>query len=219
MALLHYQPPTDPYLKIIYRDNALVVVDKPAGILSVPGKAIEHRDSVYTRLARIFPEIRVVHRLDMATSGVMVFALGKASQSHLSKQFQQRTTQKTYLAKVWGHLPGNHGCIDLPLSCDWPNRPKQQVDFVNGKASQTFYQVLAQQSQTSLVKLSPHTGRSHQLRVHMLALDCPILGDKFYAHSAAFDAAERLLLHAFELKIAHPLTEQPVTFSSPSPFG
>ena len=218
MALLHYQPPTNPYLKIIHRDNALVVVDKPAGLLSVPGKLLEHRDSVYTRLARIFPDIKLVHRLDMATSGVMVFALGKAAQSHLSRQFQQRTPKKTYLAKVWGALPADNGCIDLPLSCDWPNRPKQQVDFFNGKPSQTFYRVLKRQAQGCTVKLSPHTGRSHQLRVHMLALNCPILGDKFYAHSAAFDAAERLLLHAFELRITHPQTDQALTFTSPCPF-
>lgn len=219
MALLNYQPPTRPYLKIIYRDDAVVVVDKPAGLLSVPGKAVEHRDSVYTRLARVFPDIRVVHRLDMATSGLMIFALGKAAQSHLSRQFQQRSTKKTYLAKVWGRLPGESGCIDLPLSCDWPNRPKQQVDFFSGKPSQTGYQVIAREAQSSTVKLFPYTGRSHQLRVHMLALDCPILGDKFYAHPIAFDAADRLLLHAFELKVINPLTEQPCVFSSPCPFA
>ncbi|PYE33764.1 ribosomal large subunit pseudouridine synthase A [Idiomarina fontislapidosi] len=218
MALLNYQPPTRPYLKIIYRDDAVVVVDKPAGLLSVPGKAVEHRDSVYTRLARVFPDIRVVHRLDMATSGVMIFAIGKPAQSHLSRQFQQRTTKKTYLAKVWGRLPGASGCIDLPLSCDWPNRPKQHVDFFNGKASQTGYQVIDSGPQSSTVKLFPYTGRSHQLRVHMLALECPILGDKFYAHPVAFEAADRLLLHAFELKVISPLTEQPCVFTSPCPF-
>lgn len=218
MTLLHYQPPTTPFLKILYEDKQLLVVDKTAGLLSVPGKQPEHKDSVYTRVQRVHPEIRVVHRLDMATSGVLLLAKTKAAQSHLNRQFQNRTTNKKYIARVWGKLPAQQGEIELPLSCDWPNRPRQHMDFFTGKPSTTFYRVTEFDGCCSRVELTPHTGRSHQLRVHMQAIGCPILGDKFYAHSEAFAAAERLLLHAEYLSVTHPKTEQPIEFSSPVQF-
>lgn len=218
MALLNYQPPLTPYLNILYRDEQIVVVDKPSGLLSVPGRASEHYDSVYTRVIRALPEIKLVHRLDMATSGIMLFALGKKAQSHISRQFQQRTTQKTYHARVFASLPANAGFIDLPLACDWPNRPRQQLDYQVGKASQTQYRVLRQDADSTFVELTPYSGRSHQLRVHMQALGCPILGDKFYAHEVAFSMAPRLLLHAHQLSITHPLTEQSLRFTSTTPF-
>lgn len=218
MALLHYRPPLEPYLKVIYEDSELLVVDKPGGLLSVPGKHIEHRDSVYTRAQRVLPDIRVVHRLDMATSGVILLAKTRHAQSHISRQFQQRVTKKTYIADVWSRLPAQQGVVELPLSCDWPNRPRQHMDFFTGKDSTTGYRVLATNENYSRVELYPHTGRSHQLRVHMQALGCPILGDKFYAHTDAFNMTERLHLHAQSLTIAHPLTEQAVTFTSPLPF-
>ncbi|MCA1768366.1 MAG: RNA pseudouridine synthase [Idiomarina sp.] len=218
MTLLHYQPPTTPFLKTLYEDGQLLVVNKAAGILSVPGKRPEHKDSVYARVQRVHPEIRVVHRLDMATSGILLLAKTKAAQSHLNRQFQNRTTHKKYSARVWGKLPALQGEIELPLSCDWPNRPRQHMDFFTGKPSTTFYQVTEFDGRCSHVELTPHTGRSHQLRVHMQAIGCPILGDKFYAHSEAFSAAERLLLHAEYLAVTHPETEQPIEFYSPVPF-
>ncbi|MGM0525056.1 MAG: pseudouridine synthase [Pseudomonadota bacterium] len=218
MALLNYQPPTEPYLSFLYRDEQLLVVDKPNGLLSVPGRAAEHYDSVYSRVTRVFPDAKLVHRLDMATSGIILFALGKAAQSHLSRQFQQRQPTKIYHAHVFSAPPALQGTIDLPLACDWPNRPRQQVDFERGKQSQTCYRLLKQHEHSSLLELKPYTGRSHQLRVHMQALGCPILGDKFYAHPAAFEMAPRLLLHAHRLEIMHPASEQWLTFISPTPF-
>lgn len=219
MALLDYRPPLQPYLRILYRDEALVVVDKPSGLLSVPGRAAEHYDSVYTRITRTLPDAKLVHRLDMATSGVMLFAIGKSAQSHLSRQFQQRKTAKTYHAMVSGHLPASAGYIDLPLACDWPNRPRQQLDFSHGKASQTCYRVIRRETDRTLVELTPYTGRSHQLRVHMQALGCPILGDKFYATPSAYRMAPRLLLHAHKLVVDHPHTDEAITFISPRPFS
>lgn len=218
MALLHYQPPLTPYLSVIYEDSELLVVDKPGGLLSVPGKHIEHRDSVYSRAQRVLPEVRVVHRLDMATSGVILLAKTRQAQSHISRQFQQRTTKKTYIADVWGKLPAQQGVVELPLSCDWPNRPRQHLDFFTGKDSTTGYSVVQEYKRHSRVKLYPRTGRSHQLRVHMQALGCPILGDKFYAHSDAFNITNRLHLHASSLAIVHPTTGQTITFSSALPF-
>lgn len=218
MTLLHYQPPTTPFLNVIYEDAQLLVVNKSSGLLSVPGKRPEHKDSVYTRVQRVHPEIRVVHRLDMATSGILLLAKTKAAQSHLNRQFQNRTTRKKYIARVWGELPAPFGQVDLPLSCDWPNRPRQHMDFVTGKASTTFYKVAEFDGRCSRVELTPYTGRSHQLRVHMQAMGCPILGDKFYAHDNAFIAADRLLLHAEFLAVTHPQTEQNIEFYSPVPF-
>ncbi|MDV6315588.1 pseudouridine synthase [Idiomarina sp. HP20-50] len=218
MTLLHYQPPTIPFLNVVYEDGQLLVVDKSSGLLSVPGKRPEHKDSVYTRVQRAHPHIRVVHRLDMATSGILLLAKTKAAQSHLNRQFQNRTTNKKYVAKVWGTLPAPQGEIELPLSCDWPNRPRQHMDFFTGKASTTFYRVSDVDGNCSRVELTPYTGRSHQLRVHMQAVGCPILGDKFYAHDDAFAAADRLLLHAEYLAVTHPTTEQPIEFHSPVPF-
>lgn len=218
MALLHYNPPTQPYLSLLYRDDTILVVNKPSGLLSVPGKASQHYDSVYTRVTRVLPDAKLVHRLDMATSGIMLFAIGKPAQSHLSRQFQQRQTDKRYHARVDGQPPANCGLIDLPLACDWPNRPRQQVDYQNGKASQTQYRVMQRDAQSTLLELTPITGRSHQLRVHMLALNCPILGDKFYAHTEAFNRAPRLLLHAHQLTVTHPATDKTIRFIAPTPF-
>lgn len=218
MALLNYNPPQRPYLRILYRDEQLLVIDKPSGLLSVPGRAPEHQDSVYNRVVRVLPEAKLVHRLDMATSGIMLFAIGKPAQSHLSRQFQQRTTRKVYHARVYGQLPAHHGFIDLPLACDWPNRPRQHIDYAGGRASQTGYRVMSTDSDSSRVELTPITGRSHQLRVHMQAIGTPILGDKFYAHQTAFEKAPRLLLHAHQLQVTHPQTQRSIEFISPTPF-
>ncbi len=182
-----------------------MVVNKASGLLSVPGRAPENKDSVMTRIQADFPTAESVHRLDMATSGVIVVALTKAAERELKRQFREREPKKSYIARVWGHLAQDEGLIDLPLICDWPNRPKQKVCYETGKPSQTLYQVLSRDADGSTrVKLSPITGRSHQLRVHMLAIGHPILGDGFYAHPEAKAMASRLQLHAQELCIAHP---------------
>ncbi|NRA52825.1 MAG: bifunctional tRNA pseudouridine(32) synthase/23S rRNA pseudouridine(746) synthase RluA [Gammaproteobacteria bacterium] len=213
-----YNPPTSPWLEIIYVDNDIIVINKPSGLLSVPGRELHHRDSVTTRLMRVLPSTVVVHRLDMDTSGIMLFALTKAAQSHISRQFQQRTTSKTYLARVLGHPSSENGQVDLPLICDWPNRPLQKVCYDDGKPSLTHWQVLSREEQSSLIELTPITGRSHQLRVHMQQIDHPILGDRFYGKPTAVTMANRLQLHAHKLTITHPGTEQPITFVAPCPF-
>lgn len=215
-----YQPPQTPYLQLVYVDADIVVATKQSGLLSVPGKAAAHQDSLERRLARVWPQIRVVHRLDMATSGLIIFAQHKAAQSELSKQFQARTVVKHYLAKVQNQLPAQRGQVDLPLRCDWPRRPKQMVCHEQGKAALTHYQVLDYDatSNTSLVQLFPVTGRSHQLRVHMDALGCPILGDRLYGDTTSQTAATRLQLHAEHLAFQHPITQQPMSFTCPAPF-
>lgn len=196
-----------------------MVVNKPSGLLSVPGRAPEHKDSIMSRIQADFPQAESVHRLDMATSGVMVVALNKAAERELKRQFREREPKKSYLARVWGTLEQDEGMVDLPLICDWPNRPKQKVCFEQGKAAQTEYQVLARDDDgTTRVKLMPITGRSHQLRVHMLALGHPILGDGFYAHPAAKALAPRLLLHAQELCITHPAFLTPMHFRCEADF-
>lgn len=215
--LLHYNPPMSPYLDILYQDDHLVALNKPSGLLSVPGKAAEHFDSLQYRVQRVWPTASIVHRLDMATSGVLVMALTKDAQRELNRQFQQRLTTKRYFARVAGQIQADKGSIDLPLICDWPNRPKQKVCYQHGKASLTHFQVLSRQSTSSLVALEPVTGRSHQLRVHLQMLGHPIFGDKFYAGQFA-TAAERLLLHAAELTILHPISGERVKFYAECPF-
>ncbi|WP_111742090.1 bifunctional tRNA pseudouridine(32) synthase/23S rRNA pseudouridine(746) synthase RluA [Leminorella richardii] len=215
----HYDPPTEPWLHVLYQDDHIIVVNKPSGLLSVPGKAPEHRDSIMTRVQRDFPGAESVHRLDMATSGVMVVALTKAAERELKRQFREREPKKSYIARVWGHLEKDEGLVDLPLICDWPNRPKQKVCFETGKSAQTEYQVLSRDADGSTrVLLMPITGRSHQLRVHMLALGHPILGDKFYAHPEAKAMAPRLQLHARELHITHPKFGGPMHFTCEADF-
>ena len=207
-----YNPPTDPWLHVLYQDGHIIVVNKPSGLLSVPGKALEHHDSIMSRIKADFPDAESVHRLDMATSGVMVVALNKAAERELKRQFREREPKKTYIARVWGKLEKPQGLVDLPLICDWPNRPKQKVCYETGKSAQTFYEVLEYEENATRVKLSPITGRSHQLRVHMLALGHPILGDRFYAHPQARALAPRLQLHAQELFITHPAFHSPIHF-------
>lgn len=207
-----YNPPTDPWLHILYQDEHIIAVNKPSGLLSVPGKAPEHNDSIMSRIKADFPNAECVHRLDMATSGVIVVALNKEAERELKRQFREREPKKTYIARVWGHVEKEEGLVDLPLICDWPNRPKQKACHETGKAAQTFYEVLEYEENATRVKLSPITGRSHQLRVHMLALGHPILGDRFYAHPQARAMAPRLQLHAQELFITHPAFRSPIHF-------
>ncbi len=205
---------------ILYADDDIVVADKPSGLLSVPGKNPLNKDCLITRMQQQYPDVRIVHRLDMDTSGVMVLARGKANLSALSRQFQERQTQKEYLAWVYGVLQDDEGEINLPLRCDWPNRPKQIVDHDLGKPSVTHFEVLKRKPATLQTKvlLKPVTGRSHQLRVHMAELGHPISGCEFYAHSEALEQAGRLQLHAWKLSFIHPSTGALLTQIAPTVF-
>jgi tRNA pseudouridine32 synthase/23S rRNA pseudouridine746 synthase len=213
-----YQPPLSPYLDIIYQDKDLVVLNKASGLLSVPGRLPEHQDCLQNRVQRVLPSATIVHRLDMATSGIIVMALNKPAHVAISRQFEQRQTKKSYIARVYGQVSQQEGSVDLPLICDWPNRPKQKVDHENGKKSLTHYKILSIEENSTLVELTPITGRSHQLRVHMLALGHPILGDRLYAHSEALTCSPRLQLHAQMLTLAQPTTEESIQFTSECPF-
>lgn len=214
-----YRPPFSPYLSFLYHDDDVLVVNKPSGLLSVPGKAPEHRDSLITRIQRVYPDARIVHRLDMATSGVMVVAQHKDSHRQLSRQFELRQTAKRYFARVAGVPAQSSGSVDLPLICDWPNRPKQKVDFESGKPALTHYEVVRQDATEALIALIPITGRSHQLRVHMLELGHPILGDRLYGSPTVIASAPRLQLHAETLSFTHPTSGKRLQFSTPLPFG
>ena len=215
-----YAPPADEGLDLVHVDHSLVVVNKPEGLLSVPGRGDDRQDCLVHRVQQRFPEALTVHRLDMATSGLLVFARGEAMQRALSVLFQDRQVDKRYVAVVKGLLVQDQGEVDLPLSADWPNRPRQKVCFERGKPSQTRYEVLARdvdQGETR-VALTPITGRSHQLRVHMLSIGHPLLGDGLYAHPEALAAWPRLCLHASQLAFSHPATGQRLRFECPAPF-
>lgn len=222
-----YQPPMSPYLDILYQDKDLVMINKPSGLLTVPGRLPEHQDCLQNRVLRALPTATIVHRLDMATSGLLIMALNKPAHVNISRQFEQRTVSKSYLARVFGHLAKQQGEVNLPLICDWPNRPKQMVDHQRGKKALTKYQVLNEANkadqqgalhQTTLVELTPITGRSHQLRVHMLALGHPILGDRLYAHQQALTLSPRLQLHAHKISFKQPSSGDLLNFSTPCPF-
>lgn len=217
-----YNPPLDP-LKILYQDDDILVLSKPSGLLSVPGKNPGLEDCLRTRAEKQFPSARLIHRLDLDTSGVFIMALHKPAQGNISQQFEQRKTKKHYIARVWGHIERDSGHIDLPICVDWDNRPKQMVNHEHGRPAQTNWEVLergtlADGTPFTRVLLKPVTGRSHQLRVHMEALGHPILGDVFYAHDAALKAVDRLQLHAESLTVFHPEDERPLTFTDPAPF-
>ena len=211
-----YAPPQEP-LKVLHEDHEIVVIDKPAGLLSVPGKGAHLADCLLTRVQEVFPMALLVHRLDRDTSGVMVFALSPHAQRHLGLQFEKRQVKKTYVARVWGRLEPKKGTIDLPLIVDWPNRPKQMVCHETGRQAVTDWRVQRYGENETRVRLMPKTGRSHQLRVHMLALGHPILGDPFYADGAARDFP-RLMLHSEELRLRHPDGGAGMTFRAKAPF-
>ena len=212
----HYAPPDTP-LDILYSDEAILVVNKPAGLLSVPGKGDHLADCLIARIRAAFPQVLLVHRLDMDTSGVMVFALTPHAQRHLGLQFEKRQMKKTYVARVWGEVAEPTGEIDLPLCVDWPNRPRQHVDYENGKPAQTDWRRVKIENGTTRMRLYPKTGRSHQLRVQMRELGHPILGDPFYATGAAREYP-RLMLHAESLKLKHPEGGKGLLFRAPVPF-
>ena len=211
-----YDPPDVP-LTILHEDRHILVLDKPAGLLSVPGKLEGRKDCLISRLQAARWDALLVHRLDCDTSGVMVFALTKAAQGNLGQQFEKRQTKKVYLARLWGLLEPKEGTVDLPLCVDWPNRPRQHVNHEQGKPAVTDWRVQRHDGKTTRVRLMPLTGRSHQLRVHMLSLGHPILGDPIYATGEALDYP-RMMLHAESLRLRHPETGKSLTYSAPVPF-
>ncbi|MFO1144919.1 MAG: RluA family pseudouridine synthase [Amaricoccus sp.] len=204
-------------LRLLHADDAILVVDKPCGLLSVPAKPPGPQDCVEARLRAAYPETRLVHRLDLETSGVMVFARTPLAQRHLGWQFERRQLSKTYVTRVAGHVEGEFGCIDLPLKADWPNRPRQMVT-PEGKPCLTEWEVADREPAATRLLLTPLTGRSHQLRVHLATIGHPILGDPLYATPGAFAAATRLQLHAATLAFRHPDGGGWVSFESPVPF-
>ena len=219
MALIEYNPPQEPWLDLVYRDDYIAVVNKPSGLLSVPGNQPQYYDSAMSRVKERYGFCEPAHRLDMATSGILLFALSKAADRELKRQFREREPKKYYQALVWGHVEQDHGVVELPLICDWENRPRQKICFERGKRAVTFYDVLQRYpNNMTRVKLTPITGRSHQLRLHMLALGHPILGDKFYAHPQAKALSPRLCLHAESLQIQHPITGETMEFTAPVGF-
>lgn len=211
-----YNPPQDP-LDVIHLDHHLLVVNKPAGLLSVPGKGEELADCLIARVQAAFADALLIHRLDRDTSGVMIFALTRHAQRHIGLQFEKRQTKKTYVARVFGRMKEKTGTVDLPLIVDWPNRPLQHVNHETGKQAITDWKVVKYEDNATRVRLYPQTGRSHQLRVHMLEIGHPILGDPFYATGEAREAP-RLMLHAEELRLRHPEGGQGQRFRAICPF-
>ena len=211
----HSQEP----IVVLYEDDDLVVVIKPHLLLSVPGRHPINRDSLISRLQRRYPEAKAVHRLDLDTSGIMVVPKRASSLSELARQFQQREVEKEYTAIVWGELKDDTGTVDLPIATDWPNRPKQKICADTGKSAVTHFEVLARGANSSLVRLRPITGRSHQLRIHMASLGHPILGCDMYAHDEALHSASRLLLHATRLKFRLPTSQTWFSGFAPIPFS
>ncbi len=215
-----YRPP--PGLDIVHEDERLIVCNKPSGLLTVPGKDPSLADCLETRVqARRSdrPDTKVVHRRDKDTSGLILLAYDKKALGALGSQFEHRKVAKYYVARVWGEVEGDRGLVDLPLATDWENKPRQRVDHENGRQSRTEWEVLAREpGGVTRMKLIPLTGRTHQLRVHMVALGHPILGDSFYAAGAALAAADRLQLHAEMLGFAHPDDQRRLEFVAPAPF-
>ena len=201
----------------LYEDDSLVAIDKPAGLLSVPGRGEANRDCVAARVQAALPDALVVHRLDQATSGVMLLGRGAAVQRALSIAFAERRVAKRYEAIVHGLMLDDRGEIDLPLLTDWPNRPRQKVDHQSGKASLTRWRALSRDAaaDTTRVQLEPVTGRSHQLRVHLAAIGHAIVGDTLYAPTVT---APRLMLHACELRLPHPADARTLVIASALPF-
>ena len=211
-----YAPPQGP-LVLLHQDHQVLLVDKPAGLLSVPGKGEGLADCLLARVQAVFPDALLVHRLDRDTSGVMIFALTPHAQRHLGLQFENRQVKKTYVARVWGEMAQREGTVDLPLIVDWPNRPRQMVDHENGRPAQTDWRVVRAGHGETRLRLMPRTGRSHQLRVHMLALGHPILGDPIYAEGPAREYP-RLMLHSETLQFRHPDGGKGVRITAKCPF-
>ena len=211
-----YDPPQTP-LDVLHEDAQVIAVNKPAGLLSVPGRGEHLADCLLTRIQAVFPQALLVHRLDRDTSGVMIFAQTPHAQRFFGQQFENRQTRKTYVARVWGRVEPKAGTVDLPLIVDWPNRPRQMVCHDTGKSAVTDWRVIRHEGDTTRIRLFPKTGRSHQLRVHMQALGHSILGDPFYAEGPARDFP-RLMLHSEELRVKHPEDVVSMKFRAPADF-
>lgn len=213
-----YSPPLDKP-EILHIDDSVIIANKPAGLLSVPGRGADKQDCLISRIQANHPEALIVHRLDMPTSGILILARNPQAHRQLSKQFEQRKIAKQYIAVVQGIVKNHFGEINLPLITDWPNRPMQKVDHENGKPSVTCYEVLSSNTteQTTRLKLTPITGRSHQLRVHLLSIGHVIIGDALYSEVEA-NKNISLQLHANKVVFSHPTTNKTLTISSDSPF-
>lgn len=207
-------------VSILYQDDDLLIANKPSGLLTVPGKGPENQDCLYKRVLGINPNARIVHRLDQATSGIVMFPLNYPCLKQLTHQFESRDIHKRYLAIVSGLVNDDEGEVQLPLICDWPNRPKQKVCYEQGKSAHTRYKVIGRDrdNNRSRMQLEPVSGRTHQLRVHMLSIGHPILGDRLYAPDDVITQSPRLLLHAQELWLTHPITRTALQISCPATF-
>lgn len=213
-------PLIKPGLDILYQDDDLLILNKPAGLLTVPGKGPEKQDCLINRAIKLNPNARVVHRLDQGTSGIVMIPLNYITLRRLTKQFEERGIHKHYVAIVAGLVEQDEGEIKLPLICDWPNRPLQKVCYESGKPAHTRYRVLERDENkiTSRVLLEPVSGRTHQLRVHMLNRGHPILGDQLYAPLVVRAMAPRLLLHARHIHLLHPTSDQPLAVECAAEF-
>jgi len=212
-----------PSIVTLYHDARLLAVDKPAGMPAVPGRGLDKQDCLITRLQAALPAALVVHRLDWATSGVMVFALDAAAQRELGRQFAEREVEKRYIAVVRGNVADDAGTIDLPMRKDFDHPPRHCIDPLQGRAARTDWRVLHRRGDQTRLLLMPLTGRSHQLRLHLSAVGHPIVGDALYGDARHADAATqttppRMLLHAERLSVLHPDDGRRLTFESPCPF-
>lgn len=222
------QPQADPFIvpictdsiDILHEDDHLLLINKPSGLLSLSGKHPANIDSVHYRLVKDYPTATMIHRLDFGTSGLLIIALDKATNAHLTKQFQNRTVKKNYTALLQGHVTEDEGVIDIPIIKDKDNFPLQKVCYLTGKPAQSGYQVVERVTDPTLTKVvyTPITGRTHQLRVHSRELGHPILGCDLYANDEAFFMADRLMLHATQIEFEHPVTGQRMNACCPSPF-
>jgi len=203
---------------IIYRDARLLVLEKPAGLLAVPGRGPDLQDCLTARVQRVIPTALVVHRLDRDTSGLMIMALDPAAHRELGRQFEARTVRKAYRCVVRGVTATDEGLIDLPIGRDPLRPPRYRIDETTGRPSQTRWRTLSRRNDRTRLEVEPITGRSHQIRLHLATLGHPILGDPLYADAETHSLAPRLLLHATMLAIAHPADGRPVAWQSPCPF-
>ncbi|SFG40673.1 RluA family pseudouridine synthase [Neptunomonas qingdaonensis] len=206
-------------IPVLFADEHFIIINKPHDLLSVPGKGPEKQDCVGRRIqAESHPTARIVHRLDYATSGLMVLALTADSLVQLSRLFQEHKMCKRYHAIISGTPTEDNGIIEQPLRCDWERRPLQMIDHDKGKYALTRWERIETLTDSTRVFLYPQTGRSHQLRVHMLWMGHPITGDRFYADEKALSLSDRLMLHAEELSFTHPYTQEPLSFLAEAPF-
>jgi len=220
MSEFIYQPPPHQGLTVLHVSKQLIILEKPAGLLTVPGRGDDRADCLLSRVQAEFPDAMTVHRLDLATSGIVVMGRGPKYQRELSILFQDRKVEKRYVALVDGLLASEAGEVNQPLIVDWPNRPRQKIDYDIGRPSQTRYRLLERNESDnfSRVELEPVTGRSHQLRVHMEYLGHPILGDDLYGTPQSQTRTDRLMLHACSIEFDHPATGKRLSITSSAPF-